>query len=392
MFGVSCDELIRLFDENTVDSYHPLLGHLKIYKKRDENLGKALLIDYGAITPNMPKIPYFTGFKSKYDEFDIEVLPELHPDLKKLYGKKAYITLKYDGTNILFYKVGDKVIPKTRLNAVASRKVLNALNDKRFPWNVINSLVMNDYVPVIELWGTDVVSKYDLLNGGTNLKRFQELFKYNSYNATLLMMFKADYDNCEYELLHPKKTMKVLDEYSDGSLDYAYILDIVNVSYKNLYTFMEFFENVNNDFGSPVFEGAVAHIPSRKYGYKMFKIKPLSLMRKDVMVNMFVIPVERIKLEIEKIIDSFDINLIAQKPEKHFRMLIEELESDYKKEDPEFHFVKRQVKYLWRAFTKKVVDNILSTYPSITIQEMVNSKFDGRIIGEVKRRLNNEKG
>jgi len=388
---MSCDKLAELFKDSSVDSYHPLLGHIKIYKKRDENLGRALLTDYNIVTPNMPKIPYFTRFKSKYEDFDVEIIPELHPDLKKLYGRKAYITMKYDGTNILFYRVGDKVIPKTRLNAIASRKVLNALSDNRFPWDVINSLVMDDFVPVIELWGTDVVEKYNLLNGGTNLKKFQDLFKYNSYNATVLMVFKADYDNCNYELLPPKKAERVINGYSDGSIDFAYVLDTVRVTYKNLYTFMKFFEDVNRHFGSNVFEGAVAHVASRKYGYKMFKIKPFNIMKKDVMVNMFVIPVERIQLEMEKIFDSFDIIIIAQKPEKYFNMLIEELESDYRNEDPDFHFVKRQLKYLWRAFTKRITNELIHTFPNITIDFMVKHRFDGRIIGEIKRRVNGEK-
>jgi len=61
----------------------------------------------------------------------------------------------------------------------------------------------------------------------------------------------------------------------------------------------------------------------------MFKVKPLNLMEKDV-ISAYTIPVDRIKLEITKIMLENDILEIARNPIEYLKEVIEYLSEDYK--------------------------------------------------------------
>lgn len=359
-----------------------MLGRMRIYMKRDENLGKVYLIDKNFITPNMPKLQYFSRIHSNYEDLSVELKRELNSNLLKYKGKsKAYVLRKDDGTNILFYNLEDKVIPKTRLNGIASRKILRALEDPRFPLREITQLVKDGFIPVVELWGSDLVEKYDILNGGTNVKLLEELEGRDGYNVSVINILTADYDSCEYYYMHPRKWFKIAREYG---LEHAKVLKVTKIGVNELFSVLEGIERFNRECGSDVVEGGVVHVFTKRLGYGMFKLKPLNILLKDVIVNMYTLPPERIEYEVNKIFSSFDPLVVGRELDKYIDMFVEELESDVKKERSEFRFSRKQKKFLRRLFVKRLVQYIIREYPDKDVRWFINHGLDKRVIGLVK--------
>lgn len=374
---------IELFKDNYVESYHPLLGLMRIYMKRDKNMGKVYLVDKNFITPNMPKLPYFSKFISKYDELSVELLPQLNPELEKYKDKtKAYVFRKDDGTNILFYKLNDRIIPKTRMNGIASTRILKALNDPRFPEKEIKELVNDDFIPIIELWGADIVNKYNILNGGTNVKLLEELEGRNGYNATIINILKADYTNCEYQYMHPKTWIKLAREYG---LEHAKLLKTTKINYEELQKTLKQIENLNKKYNTNVIEGGVVHVYHASIGYGMFKMKTANILLKDIIVNTYNIPPEKIKYEVNKILSSFDPVTISKNFNKYFEMLLKELENDTIRKNKKFS--KKQTKLLKQLFIKELVNYLIEEYSDKDLNWFIQQRITPCIIGVLRSRI-----
>ena len=345
---------------------YPIVGRTTVYMRHNRDFGKCLIHDGSFITPNMPKLSYAVDFKVNEDRI---VLKGLNPILRKF--KTAYVFEKRDGFNCLFYQYKDKVIPKTRQNPIATGKLMQIIQLRQFPIENIEKMVKDGFVPVFEVWGTILdLDKFKIVHGPVDIQKVKHLESLPDLNVDLIAVMKADYKTFTYTYLPPDKIIKLAKEYDLNSVKFHHVLD---VSFQNVLREMKECEDFNLKNNSILTEGRVLHCYNGNE-YEMFKLKPLDIMKKDVILRSTV-PVDRIKAEISKILVENDISEVARNPQEYFEQLLNYLREDY-------NITRKMKNKVKEIFIETVAWEFLKKYPECQkFWEKVHPMF----IGTIKR-------
>ncbi len=297
-----------------VKHYEPF-GKVAVYVKRDENMGRCYFLDTGFVTPCMPKLEYAFSFEVVDEELK---LTGLNPKIERY--DEAYVFEKRDGFNCLFYEYEGKVIPKTRLAPVARGAVAKVVDLPEFPTREVERMVRDGYVPVFEVWGPKL-DELGIVHGCVNVRAVVERENLPSLNVDLIAVMDADYEECNYEFLHPSKVIELAVDYG---LNPVKFYGKVRVSYENVTSLMRFCELKNEE--EVVTEGCVLHC--YEDGLRMFKVKPYDVAWRDVVASK-TIPRKRIEYEVQKILLEEDVLEVARNPWEYLEEVIRYLEEDY---------------------------------------------------------------
>jgi len=311
--------LLELFKSSSCKTKsYPVVGMATVYMKRDENMGKCLIHNSNFVTPNMPKLHYASDFVVQEERL---ILKNINPSAK--FFKKAYVFEKRDGFNCLFYLYKNRVIPKTRLSPIASGKIQEIVKLREFPMENIEEMVRDGFVPVFEIWGTKL-AEYDIMHGSVDVRLVQSLEELPELNTDLVAVMKADYEKFNYHFLSPTTMMKLAKEYNVNHIKFHGMIEISMESINDL-----MYEAEKRNATVTIREGYVLHCYDGQK-YKMFKVKPLSLMQKDVLSSKRTIAKERIQLEISKVLVETDVMEIAKNPVEYLKDVVDYLSEDYK--------------------------------------------------------------
>ena len=345
----------------------PVVGEAKVYMRRNENMGKCLFPD-GFITPNMPKLKYAIDFR--YDGETVIMLNRLSSEAQKY--KEAHVFEKRDGFNCLFYKYKNKIIPKTRLAPIASGKIMQITKLSEFPMKNIEEMVKDDYIPVFEIWGSKLL-EYNIQFGCVDVQRVQELEGLPELNVDLIAVMQADYQHYNYTFLPPEQIFKLARDYGLNPVKYY---GTIELTYNNVTKLMDSIEEQNKD--GIVSEGRVLHCYNGQY--KMFKVKPLNIMTKDVSATSKVVSPNRVVAELQKILLETDVLEITRNPEDYIRQLIDYLSEDYK-------LNKRARKYILKVFIEEVAKEFVQRYSDVKDPWKlgVHKMFLGQIMALLRR-------
>ena len=341
---------------------YPIVGDTLVCMKRDENMGKCLICSCNFITPNMPKLQYALDFEV-VDE-NLILKDRLNPTIEKF--SEAHVFEKRDGFNCLFYLFKGKVIPKTRLAPIASGKIQQVIKLPGFPMKEIERMVRDCFVPVFEVWGTKL-DEFGIMHGSVDLAKVQEREGLPELNVDLIGVMKADYESCEYEWLPPEEIIKKAEEYGLNHVKYH---GTINLSVDSIKRLMDKIEDENRE--GIVREGVVLHCYNREY--KMYKVKPYTLMQKDV-VTASTIPRKRILLEISKVLVETDVLEVARNPVEYIRMVLDYLSEDYK-------ITNKIAKKVNRVFVEAIAEAFVQKYPEYSSEPWklgVHKMFIGKI-------------
>ncbi|ADC64743.1 hypothetical protein Ferp_0570 [Ferroglobus placidus DSM 10642] len=370
-------------------------GRVTVYMAHDEHMGKCLFED-GFVTPNMPKLHYAIDFSVRDDTLILK--DSLSPKAREFQGGEAYVFEKRDGFNLLFYMYRGEVIPKTRMKPMATGKTAQVVTLPGFPREEVEELVRDGYIPIMEVWGTKI-EELDIMHGPVNYRAVQEREGLPELNAEIIAIMRAESGErasnnsgnnnsggsfskdtltlassnsiyC-YEFLPPDVMMETAESYG---LKTAPLHDVVELSPENVKELMSWAEKVNER--EVILEGFVAHC-SIGTGYGMFKIKPYSIMAKDVITSK-TIPRERIELEISKILLETDVEEIARNP----GLYIEQL-NDYLGED--FKLTKEMRKKARRVFAETIARELLRKNPDLTPEAAGRCGIHGMFIGFLRK-------
>lgn len=340
---------------------YPQFGRVIVYMGHDENMGKCLFED-GFITPNMPKLQYAIGFEVRDDNLILK--NELSEIAMKFFNCKVYVFEKRDGFNLLFYRYKDQVIPKTRLKPIATGKTSKVIELPEFPYQNVVDMVMDDYIPVFEVWGTKL-DELGILHGPVDCKTVQEKERLPDLNAEVIAIMKADYRHHEYTFIPPEEMIEVASSYG---LKTVPLHGVVELNPSEVVRLMEYAENLNRP--TTVIEGFVLHCSSDGYG--MFKVKPYDIMSKDVITSK-TIPRDRILLEVTKILLETDVFEVARNPGEYLGQVY-----DYLKED--FQLTKDIQKKVKLVFAEAVAMELLKRDPGLTPERAGRSGIQGMFI------------
>lgn len=302
---------------------YPVVGLTTVYMGRDENLGKCLIHSSNFLTPNMPKLFYAVDFAFSESDEKIKLTGILNPEIEKF--KAAYVFEKRDGFNCLFYLYKGRVIPKTRVGPIASGEIQQVINLPEFPVASVRKMLDNDLVPVFEVWGAKL-DELDIVHGSVDAKAVQEEEGLPDINFDLVAVMEIGAHG--YSYLSPDRIIKIADEYD---LKPAKFHGIIDVNFREIKEVMDNCEEANRKRGTIITEGRVLHCYDYNSGeYQMFKVKPFSIMEKDVAASNRTISRERIKLEISKVLLETDVLEIVRNPSEYIREVLDYLSEDYK--------------------------------------------------------------
>jgi len=228
-----------------------------ISRSRDISLG-SMIIEY---VNKEPSLQYVQG------------MPKLHyptpNDLKTIKNKQLDLPVKEDGTNIVFYKVKDEILTKTRLRPFISdtyRGLLNTLSTGASDYEIDNyKQLVNDtgYSLSCELYGSknQHLIRYDklaidlrldaicILDKGRAIPKSEFIKLCKEYNISYL-------DSCFYvnsDKVTPKEWFCKRYKVKDESIEYSDLND--------LYLKLEkYFQSIDDQFGVEVIEGACFHV------------------------------------------------------------------------------------------------------------------------------------
>jgi len=172
--------------------------------------------------------------------------------------------------------------------------------------------------------------------------------------------------------VHPREMMKIANQYG---LNHVKFYGVYDVDANTIIELMEKAEKKNREAGEIVTEGYVAHC-FLKGDYRMFKIKPYTVMQNDVQRAKRKIPLDVVKREINKVLLEVDVEAIAKNPVEHLRTVFDYLSEDYSLT----HQIKKNVMYV---FTKIIGEEILRLYPDITPEQAGRRGFHKMIIGAI---------
>lgn len=370
--GVMEGYIRRVFDDE--------FGEVLIYRRHDEFMGRCVFTKTFFVTPNMPKLEYAIQFSIDYDLRRINIIEKLNKKLEEYKGKKMYVYEKRDGFNLLFYEYKGKIIPKTRLNYKVSPKTLKIIKRNDFPINNIRRMVLDGFIPIFEVWGSDLI-KSGLLFGGTDVSLVEKIENKPPFNVDLIAVRKAD-ENYEYPFVPPKEMEKLAQEYGLNTVDKLYE---TRVSIEAVLRIMDEKEKINREYGRKVTEGAVIHVWNKNLGYKMFKVKPYTVMEEDVLKVKYIKPkntqvasvMDRVRQEITKIILDFDIDDIVRNIDEYTKILYEYLEED-------ILLTRKSKKIIKDEFWHTVVDEFLRRRPDLINADgktLYNIGIDKKLIG-----------
>ena len=344
--------------------YFQEFGKVKIWMCRDERLGQCVFED-GFVTPNMPKLHYAIKFQGGSG---FMIHKDLNEEIKKF--NVMYVFEKRDGFNLLFYKYKNKIIPKTRMLPRAGGKTSLVVKDKDFPLETIKKVVNDGYVPYFEVWGTKVENKYRIPAGDVNKTLAQKINGLPSLNVELIWVW--DFENKQF--LHPIKIVELAEQYG---LAHAPYFGKHKVSVITILDLMDKAEQQNLKYNDIVIEGFVAHC-FLKGEYKMFKIKPPTVMKKHVTQVRKLIPLEAIKREIGKIIVEVDVEELAKEPIKHLKTIFEYLRED-------FMVSKKDRKNVMYVFTNEIAKEIVKQNLVSSLEDAGRKGYHKMVIGALAR-------
>jgi len=173
------------------------------------------------------------------------------------------------------------------------------------------------------------LKKYDIINGGTNVKKVIEIESIDAPNGIVVELIALrNNDECNYPFVPPKEMLKIAEKY--GLKTPPYRIDTVDGL--TVYKYYEHISNVNNEIGSHVYEGYVLHVFDDEHGYGMFKVKDHKSLVKDVVLknNMEVGVIEKVNYEVSKVIMEYDVKeLILERYNEGIDQVIEYLKEDF---------------------------------------------------------------
>ena len=337
-------------------------GIVKIYMKRDERMGQCVFED-GTTTPNMPKLQYAIQFE--IEGTTLKYLDRLNPEIAKFDNGFAFE--KRDGFNLLFYEWRGQIIPKTRMRPIASKKILKLIQLPEFPLKQIKSLVRDGYIPYFEVWGTKL-SKFDITHGCVDVATVQEIEGLPSLNVDVIAIMNAE----TRKFLPPEKWVKLALSYE---LYPVWLRGRYKITLENIYSLMDIMEEQNRQAGTIITEGLVLHCYDGQ-DYKMFKVKPHSIMHRDVVTN-FIFPEDRVQQEITKILIDVDILEIARELDNYYELLLDYLSEDYR-------LLKNHKRKIRGLFLQRIASAVRKEFPNKTYRELAELRIHKALFRFIK--------
>lgn len=337
-------------------------GRVLIYMKHNKDFGKCIFED-GFETPNMPKLPYAVDFT--VNGRVLKLLDRLNPELLKY--SEGYVFEKRDGFNLLFYEWNNQIIPKTRIRPIASIKTRKIVKLPEFPLKEIIHLVKDGYIPYLEVWGTKL-DEYDITHGCVNVAKVQEIENLPTLNVDVI----AIKDVTTRKFLHPERWFSLAIAYG---LKPVKFYGSIKITYDNIIKLMRSAEEKNKEVGDIITEGFVLHCWNPT-DYSMFKVKPYSVMYKDVILN-FTLLDEKIHQEITKILLDVSALEIAKNLEQYYKLLLQYLSEENR-------LFRKQKMKARDIFLKRIAKAIREEFPQADYRELARLGIHSALFKHIK--------